>query len=67
MTIGLKAAEGVKNWRRIIDEVNKVNALTDRVKKRKKEFFCRPPSYFREKKPSGYRIVERDRSLPPKF
>jgi pyruvate formate-lyase/glycerol dehydratase family glycyl radical enzyme len=42
MTLGVKSPEEVKNWRTIIDEVNEVNVLTDRVKKRKKEFFVVP-------------------------
>ena len=40
MTTDVKSVEGVRNWKTIIDEVNKVNALTDRVKTRKKEFFA---------------------------
>jgi pyruvate formate-lyase/glycerol dehydratase family glycyl radical enzyme len=42
MTIGIKSVEEVRNWKTIIDEVNKINVLTDRVKKRKEAFFTAP-------------------------
>ena len=39
MTISVKSPENVKNWKVIVDEVNKANVLTERVEKRKNELF----------------------------
>jgi pyruvate formate-lyase/glycerol dehydratase family glycyl radical enzyme len=42
MTIDVRLSKKVKDWPEIINEVNKVNVLTDRVKKRREEFLAAP-------------------------
>jgi pyruvate formate-lyase/glycerol dehydratase family glycyl radical enzyme len=42
MTISIEPRKQVKDWKKILDEVNKVNVLTDRVKKRKEELLAAP-------------------------
>jgi pyruvate formate-lyase/glycerol dehydratase family glycyl radical enzyme len=42
MTLDVRPSKKVKDWQVIINEVNKVNVLTDRVKKRKEEFLAAP-------------------------